>query len=58
MIEKNRKRMIENGTYDDYTITRNNIELIKNAGHFLENLFGKKLKIIFTIFDFIKINKK
>jgi hypothetical protein len=35
MIEKNRKRMIENGTYDDYTITRNNIEIIKDADSFL-----------------------
>lgn len=42
MIEKNRKRMIENGTYDDYTITRNNIEIIKDAGSFLGNLFRKK----------------
>ena len=44
MIEKNRKRMIENGTYDDYTITRNNIEIIKDAGSFLGNLFRKKNK--------------
>ena len=42
MIEKNRKRMIENGTYDDYTRTRNNIEIIKDAGNFLGNLFRKK----------------
>ena len=44
MIEKNRKRMIENGTYDDYTITRNKIEIIKDAGSFLGNLFRKKNK--------------
>ena len=44
MIEKNRKRMIENGNYDDYTRTRNNIEIIKDAGNFLGNLFRKKNK--------------
>ena len=44
MIERNRKRMIENGNYDDYTRTRNNIEIIKDAGNFLGNLFRKKNK--------------
>lgn len=44
MIEKNRKRMIENGNYDDYTRTRNNIEIIKDTGNFLGNLFRKKNK--------------
>ena len=39
MIEKNRKRMIEKGTYAEYTIRRNKINSIAD---FLEKIFNKK----------------
>ena len=39
MLTKNRKRMIEEGTYADYTIRRNKINSIAD---FLEKIFNKK----------------
>lgn len=44
MLDENRKRMIEDGTYADYTITRNKIEGINDIGNFLVNIFRKKGK--------------
>ena len=39
MLTKNRERMIEEGTYADYTIRRNKINSIRD---FLEKIFNKK----------------
>lgn len=39
MLTKNREKMIEEGTYADYTIRRNKINSIAN---FLEKIFNKK----------------
>lgn len=41
MLTKNRERMIEEGTYADYTIRRNKINSIRD---FLEKIFNKKKK--------------
>ena len=41
MLTKNRERMIEEGTYADYTIRRNKI---KSIADFLEKIFNKKKK--------------
>ena len=39
MLTKNREKMIEEGTYADYTIRRNKINIIRD---FLEKIFNKK----------------
>ena len=39
MLTKNREKMIEEGTYADYTIRRNKINSIRD---FLEKIFNKK----------------
>ena len=41
MLTKNREKMIEEGTYADYTIRRNKI---KSIADFLEKIFNKKKK--------------
>ena len=41
MLTKNREKMIEEGTYADYTIRRNKINTIRD---FLEKIFNKKKK--------------
>lgn len=42
MLDENRKRMIEEGTYADYTIMKNNMERINGIGNFLGNIFRNK----------------
>ena len=42
MLTKNREKMIEEGTYADYTIMRNNINIIGDIGNCLGNIFKKK----------------
>ncbi len=42
MIAQNRKRMIKDGTFDDYTRTMNQIDDMKTIGGFFKNLFGGK----------------
>ena len=44
MLAKSRERMIEDGTFDDYTIMRNKIHGFNDIGRFLGNIFGKKVK--------------
>lgn len=44
MIAQNRKRMIKEGTFDDYTRARNKIDDVSTIGSFFKNLFGGKKK--------------
>jgi len=42
VAEQRRKAMIEMGVYDEYTRVTNKIEMLKDAGGLLKNLFKKK----------------
>ena len=42
MLAKRRERMIEDGTFDDYTIMRNKVDGLSDIVHFIGNIFRKK----------------
>lgn len=44
MLAKSRERMLEDGTFDDYTIMRNRIHGINDIVRFIGNIFRKKVE--------------
>ena len=44
MLAKSRERMLEDGTFDDYTIMRNRIHGINDIVSFIGNIFRKKVE--------------
>ena len=44
MLAKSRERMLEDGTFDDYTIMRNRIHGINDIVCFIGNIFRKKVE--------------